>query len=262
MHPGRNTMKYEPELKTALASAVKAGATQLEFQNNLKSIVLKDDRSPVTEVDRQCEKMIRDELLEAYPQDGFLGEETGDHTGTSSRRWIIDPLDGTRPFIRGIPTFSVLIALEEDGIPVLGVIHLPALSLTCWASRNRGAFLNGKRIHVSTVDNLEKTMGSALGFVEKSDTREGKQLFSLMGKCDYNYGFMDAFSYVCVAAGKLDFCVNLLDKAWDCAAAACIVTEAGGMFSDIKGVQSVHNGSFVLSNGILHNRILEFFGDN
>lgn len=252
-------MNYKSEISAALDIAKNAGDLQLQFQHKLKTIELKEDRSPVTEIDKQCEAMIRDQLLKIFPQDGFLGEETGNHNGTSGRRWIVDPLDGTRPFIRGIPTFSVLIALEDGGIPSLGVIFLPAMSLTCWAFRNGGAFLNDQKIHVSTVERLENSMGSALGFLEKSDYRAGKQLLSLLSKCDYNYGFMDAFSYVCAAAGKIDFAVNLLDKAWDCAAAACIVTEAGGKFSDINGNHSVYNGSFVISNGILHSQVLDFF---
>ena len=252
-------MRYNSELSAAREFATKAGKILMELQNNLNHIELKEDRSPVTEADKQCERIIRDGLLASFPQDGFLGEETGEHTGTSGRRWIVDPLDGTRPFIRGIPTFSVLIALEEDNIPVLGLIYLPAMKCTCWAKEHSGAFLNGEKIHVSSTAYLKKAMGSALGFVEKSELNEGKQLFKLMRSCDYLYGFMDAYTYVCIASGKLDFCVNLLDKAWDCAAASCIIRESGGRFSDIKGIESVHNGSIILSNGSLHEQLLDPF---
>ena len=252
-------MRYDSELSIALDCAEKAGALHLEFQDKLASFELKDDQSPVTIVDKKCEELIRDQILKAFPHDGFLGEETGIVQGESTRRWIVDPLDGTRPFIRGIPTHSVLIALECECIPVVGIIYLPALGIRCWAQRGNGAYLNGKQIHVSSASQLTNAMGSALGFLEKAEQPEGKQLFSCMRSCDYMYGFMDACSYVYLACGKLDFCVNLLDKAWDCAAASCIVTEAGGKFSDIHGVPSVHNGSIVLSNSILHESILEFF---
>jgi histidinol-phosphatase len=250
---------YEIELDIARCAALEAGSIQMKHQESPAGIVRKADRSPVTDVDRECEALIRDRLLKHFPNDGFLGEETGNHPGTSGRRWIVDPLDGTRPYIRGIPTFSVLIALESDLEPAVGVIHLPAMQLTCWAAQGGGAWSNNKQVHVSTAASLDTCMGSALGFVEKADRPEGKALFELMKKWDYVYGFMDAYTYTCIACGKLDACVNLLDRPWDCAAAACIITEAGGRYTDITGEKSVHNGSIVLTNGFLHEPTLDFF---
>lgn len=252
-------MSYEKELKIALECAREAGLIHLKYQNCIEDIQIKADNSPVTNVDNQSEKLIRDKLLSNFPRDGFLGEESGDFRGSTARSWIVDPLDGTRPFIRGIPTHSVLIALEENSVPVLGIIHLPAMNLTCWATKGNGAYLNGSQIHVSNISTLNKAIGSALGFRECAETSDGKKLFSLMRSWDYAYGFMDAYSYVCVASGKLDLSVNLLDKAWDCAPAACIVTEAGGRFTDIRGLSSVHQGSIVLSNNLLHEQILDYF---
>jgi histidinol-phosphatase len=250
---------YENELNQALETAKRAGRIQLEMRHLLTNVEKKTDRSPVTEIDKRCEELIQTELLKHFPTDGFLGEETGNHSGTATRRWIVDPLDGTRPYIRNIPTYSVLISLEENYVPVVGIIHLPDTGITCWATKGSGAFLNNEPIHVSKTSVLGDSMGSALGFIEKKDTPEGKHLFSLMQSWDYNYGFMDAYSYVCVASGKLDLAVNLLDKAWDCSAAACIITEAGGTYSDIKGEKTAHNGSIVFSNGILHQEILNYF---
>ena len=254
-------MTYHEELKQALEAAKIAGAIQLNKRHLLTQIEKKSDHSPVTEIDRQCEELIKKHLTLHFPSDGFLGEETGDQAGSGSRRWIVDPLDGTRPYIKNIPTYSVLISLEENQKPVVGVIYLPAMGITCWASKGSGAFLNGQPIHVSETDTLDNSMGSALGFIEKSTISEGKKLFSLLHAWDYMYGFMDAYTYVCVASGKLDCAVNLLDKAWDCSAAACIINEAGGMFSDIHGNQSTHNGSIVFSNGKLHDSILNYFKD-
>lgn len=252
-------MTYSHELALALKAAEEAGAIQLKFEHNHPAIEFKGDRSPVTEVDRKCESLIQDRLMSAFPADGFYGEESGRIAGTSGRQWIVDPLDGTRPYLRGIPTYSVLIALEDAGDPVVGIIHHPALKITCWAARKSGAFLNGIPIHVSSAGSFDKTLGSAIGFVEKADSPEGKLLFNLVRTWDYLYGFMDAYTYVCVASGKIDIVVNLLDKPWDCAGAACIVREAGGKFSDIRGVPTVHSGSIVLSNGILHDQALAFF---
>jgi histidinol-phosphatase len=250
---------YKRELAAALKAAEEAGALLQKYAKHIPSVKFKADRSPVTAADRASERLIRRRLLSAFPRDGFLGEETADVPGKSGRQWIVDPLDGTRPYVRGIPTWSVLIALEEAGEPVAGVIHLPALKLTCRAARGEGAFLNGKRIHVSKISSPGKAMGTALGFAEKAGRSEGKRLLSLMRSWSYAYGFMDAFSYVCVACGRLDIAVNLLDRPWDCAAAACIVREAGGSFSDSKGHRTVHSGSIILSNGLLHASALRYF---
>jgi histidinol phosphatase-like enzyme (inositol monophosphatase family) len=255
-------MNHSRELAEAILVAREAGELQLSYADKLPAIERKPDASPVTLVDRACEQLIRDHLLKSFPADGFLGEESEAVTGSGDRRWIVDPLDGTRPYLRGIPTHSVLIALEEEGVPVVGVIHLPAMNLTCWATHGQGAFLNGKPIRVSAVATLDAATGSALGFRERAASREGQALFSLMQRWDYAYGFMDAYSYLCVASGKLDLAVNILDKPWDCASAACIVTEAGGVFSDIAGEKTVHNGSIVLSNGLLHGQALGYFSRN
>lgn len=252
-------MPYNQEISLALKIAEDAGAVQRQFAENLPTIEFKDDLSPVTSVDRECESLIRDRLLSAFPRDGFCGEESGTINGTSGRQWIVDPLDGTRPYLRGIPTYSVLIALEEAGEPVVGIIHHPAMNITCWAAQGSGAFLNGKPIRVSGTASLGKALGSAMGIIEKADSPEGQRLFKLAQTWDYTYGFMDAFTYVCVASGKIDIVVNLLDKPWDCASGACIVREAGGKFSDIMGKPTVHSGSIILSNGLLHDQALSFF---
>ncbi|MFP4416359.1 MAG: inositol monophosphatase family protein [Fibrobacterota bacterium] len=252
-------MSYTDELGLLLQAALRAGDIHLSGRPSPESIHHKQDRSPVTEVDRRCEALIRDILLTRYPRDGFMGEESGAVQGSSGRRWIVDPVDGTRPFIRGIPTHSVLIALEDEQELVCAAIHLPALKETYWAEKGIGAFCNGKPIHVSTTGSLNRAMGSGLGFVEQCEEKNGKKLFSLMKKWDYTYGFMDAYSYACVASGKIDACVNLLDKPWDCAAGACIVSEAGGRFSDIRGENTIFNDTIVLSNSVIHDQILEHF---
>ena len=247
------------ELDIALLAAKEAGEIQLELRESPLNIERKDDCSPVTQVDKKCEDVIKKIITGAFPDDGFLGEETGESGTSKARRWIVDPIDGTRPYIRGIPTHSVLIALEENGEPSVGVIYLPAMDIMCHAAKGEGAFLNGEKISVSSTDKLSNAMGSAFGFVEYADEPLGRSMLSLMRAWDYTYGFMDAYSYVLVACGKLDVCVSMIDKAWDRAAAACIIKEAGGEFSDISGNKTVHNDSIVFTNGILHNQTLKFF---
>jgi histidinol phosphatase-like enzyme (inositol monophosphatase family) len=251
-------MRYRRELEIALGAARDAGNVQLSSRQQIGAATIKADDSPVTAVDLRCEALIREQLLNEFPADGFLGEESGAIAGSSGRRWIVDPLDGTRPYLRDIPTYSVLIALEDEGQPVVGVICLPAMQQTYWAARGQGAFLNGQPLRVSTTDRLEAAMASGFGFVQEAGSPRGQALLKLMGRWNYAYGFMDAFTYGCVAAGRLDACVNLLDKPWDCAAGACIVTEAGGRYSDLQGRPSVHNGGIIISNGILHDELLKW----
>lgn len=252
-------MSYNTELKIALLAAEQAGKIQLDGRKNLLDIEIKADSSPVTQIDKQCETVIREIIGKNFPQDGFLGEETGSTKGTSGRKWIVDPLDGTRPYIKGIPTHSVLIALEDGDELVVGCMHLPALSETYSAQKGCGAFLNNSHIHVSQTKSLDKIMGSSLGFLEDHKQQEGAILLSLMKKWDYCYGFMDAYTYGCIAAGRLDVSVNLWDKPWDCAAGACIVREAGGRFTDIFGSETVYSGNIILSNGYVHDAVLEYF---
>jgi histidinol phosphatase-like enzyme (inositol monophosphatase family) len=252
-------MNYNRELEAAKKAARMAGAVQLAFRSRAKRVVRKNDHSPVTRVDKKCEEVISRSLNKTFPADGFLGEESGERKGRSGRRWIVDPLDGTRPYIRGLPTHSVLIALEDGQELAAGVVYLPAMGKLYWAQKGGGAFCNGARIRVSRVSRPGNALGSVYGLVEHHGTRKSKKLAAVMRQWDYCYGFMDVFTYMCVAGGQVDICINLCDRPWDCAAPACIVEEAGGKYSDIDGNRSVHNGSIVLSNGVLHDKVLAAF---
>jgi fructose-1,6-bisphosphatase/inositol monophosphatase family enzyme len=252
-------MPYFTEIELLKEIVQIVGKYQLEMQPKLKTVNLKEDRSPFTEVDVNSEKIIKDKISAMFPDDGFLGEEFGETAGTSGRRWIIDPLDGTRPYIHGIPTYSVLIALEDNGILAAGIAHFPALSETYWATLGGGAFCNGEKLHASKTQILSDCMASALGIVEAANEKNGKLLLKTIQKCDYFYGFMDAYSYVSVAAGKLDFCVSLLDKAWDRAPVALIVKEAGGAFGDLSGKETIYSDDFLVSNTLIHKDVCENF---
>jgi fructose-1,6-bisphosphatase/inositol monophosphatase family enzyme len=252
-------MSYQTEVELLKEIVNVVGIYQLEMQKKLKKINLKEDRSPFTEVDVNSENMIKEKISEKFPEDGFLGEESGVTAGTSGRRWIIDPLDGTRPYIHGIPTHSILIGLEDNGELVAGIAHFPALNETYWASSGCGAFCNGEKISVSQTDKIEDAMASGLGVVEAAKEKNGKLLVEMLDKCDSFYGFMDAYSYTAVAAGKLDFTVSLLDKAWDRAPVAIIVKEAGGVFSDFNKKETIYSKEFVVSNKNIYGKILENF---
>ena len=249
--------KYKRELEVAVSAAKEAGRILVEGAKKLPKIEIKPDRSPVTRLDRLSEKTISERIAATFPRDAILGEETGEREGASGRRWIIDPLDGTRPFLRGIPTYSVLIALEDSGEIVVGCMYFPAIGECYTATKGHGAFRDGKRIHVSRTAELSSAMLSGLG-PTAGGGRKAAAMRRLLAAADYAYGFMDAYSYALVASGHLDGAISLWDKPWDCAAAACIVREAGGRFSDSTGKPSVFGDISVTSNGILHPEMLAY----
>ena len=250
-------MPYQHELDIALKAARAAADIQLEYLHQEKQVEIKSDLTPVSDVDKQCETAIISMLRDAFPDDGFLGEETGLTPGASGRTWIIDPLDGTRLYLKKIPTFSVLIALVVDEEPVVGVMHLPLLKEVYYAAKTLGAYCNEKVIHVSKVDQLDQAYGCAYGHIPKLHEPTAQAVLEQMNQWRFSQGFMDAYTYGCIASGKLDLCLNLSDQPWDCAAAACIIKEAGGHYSDINGDSSIYNGSFVISNGLLHNEAIQ-----
>jgi myo-inositol-1(or 4)-monophosphatase len=254
-------MLYDKEIGTLKEVVQIVGEYQVEMQKNFKNVNIKHDKSPVTEVDVNSEKTIKEYISARFPEDGFLCEESGETVGESGRRWIIDPLDGTRPYIHNIPTYSILIALEDNGVLSAGVTHFPALNETYWAVLGGGAFCNGEKLKVSQTAEFSDSMGSSLGIIEAAKEEKGRKLLETLQKCDYFYGFMDAFSYVCVAAGKLDFCISLVDKPWDRASSALIVKEAGGVFSDLIGNETIHGDDFIVSNKNVHKAVLKNFAD-
>lgn len=250
--------KYEEELAVAVAAAKEAGRILLEGAKHLPKVERKADRSPVTQLDRMSEIAIAAIIMDEFPADAILGEEGGEKGGSASgRRWIVDPLDGTRPFLRGIPTYSVLIALEDAGEIVVGCMFFPALGECYTAAKGCGAYCDGRRIRVSKTASLGDAMLSGLG-PTTGGGHAAAGMRKLLATADYAYGFMDAYSYALVATGRLDGAISLWDKPWDCAAGSCIVREAGGRFSDLSGVPSVFGGASVMSNGILHPEILSY----
>lgn len=250
-------MPYQIELDVALKAARLAADIQLKNFYSDKNIELKQDRSPVSQVDKACEAVIIDTLQKTFRDDNFLGEESGEIPGNNDRTWIIDPLDGTRPYLKQIPTYSVLIALVEANKPVVGVIHLPSLDEVYYAAKDMGAYCNTKTIRVSNIQTLDQAYGSAFGHIPNLHTPEAQATLQLMNQWRFAHGFMDAYTYGCIASGRLDAAISLMDKAWDCAPAACIINEAGGRYSDIYGNETIFSGNFVISNGHLHDQLIE-----
>lgn len=221
----------------------------------------KDDHSIVTDADRAAEELVRAQLSRARSRDQVIGEEFGSH-GESHRKWIIDPIDGTANFARGLPVWATLIALEEDGEVVAGVVSAPALNRRWWATVGTGAFTgprlsSAQRIHVSSTSRLEQAMlsyGSLEGWARVGRLRE---FVNLLQRVERTRGFGDFWSYMLLAEGGIDVALEPSLTLHDMAALVPIVHEAGGRFTDLEGVDGPYGTSAIASNGPLHSAILE-----
>lgn len=237
-----------PDLALALRLADAADAISLPLFRSGLSIETKPDLTPVTEADRAVETELRRMLATERPADSVLGEEQGASAG-GERRWILDPIDGTRSYVRGIPTWATLVALEEDGGVCLGVASAPALGRRWWAERGAGAFANGQRMSVTTVARVEDAV-----LCLPLDTR----LSEIASRAWHARGLGDFWGHMLVAEGAADGTVDGASALgeWDLAAIQVIVEEAGGRFSDYSGARRIDGGTAVTSNGHLHSELL------
>jgi histidinol-phosphatase len=215
----------------------------------------KPDLTPVSESDRAVEAMIRERLAAARPVDAIVGEEFGEE-GDAARRWIVDPIDGTKSFVRGVPVWATLLALEVDGVMSVGVVSAPALGRRWWAAKGSGAFADGEPIRVSQVG----AIGDALICFTSAPTFDefglGEQFRALTADCWAARGWADFWGHVLVAEGTADVALEPVMNLWDNAALQVIVEEAGGRFTDLAGVATSHGGNALTTNGALHDEVL------
>lgn len=249
---------YDHELALALELADLADAVTLPaYRDRTFTVRHKDDRSEVTEADRGSEATIRRRLAEARPDHAVLGEEEGlIGEPDASYRWIVDPIDGTSNFVKGVPIWATLIALEHDGEIVVGVCSAPALGRRWWAVRGGGAFADGRPIHVSDVATIAE---AHLGYSDIGSFVRygyGPQLTELTARAWRARGLGDFWMHVLVAEGAMDAAAEPIVNLWDLAALQVIVTEAGGRFTDLAGRPTPDGGSAVSSNGRLHDEML------
>ena len=245
----------ERALAAAVDAARAAGDIALKYFHGRFDVTLKPDRSPVTQADREAEAAIVDVLGRAFPAVGILGEESGER-GATDRRWIVDPIDGTRNFVRGIPIWATLIALEEDGEITAGVIHVPPTGETFTARRGGGAWRNGERIRVSPVDALDRAflVHASLAIMKQVGYLDG--LLRLSDATDRQRGFGDYMGYTLVASGKAEIYAEADLKPWDLAPCKILVEEAGGRFTDFDGRPTIYGGTAIATNGRLHDQAL------
>ena len=235
------------DLALALELADAADSISLPSFRTGIAVETKPDLTPVTEADRAVESVLRRLLAERRPNDGILGEEEG-ASGSGDRRWILDPIDGTRNYARGVPVWATLVALEDSGEVRLGVVSAPALGRRWWAERGEGAFADGDRIGVSSVTRIEDAV---LSFAYENGVPD------LARRAWHVRGLGDFWAHVLVAEGAVDGAVDARGvHEWDLAALQVIVEEAGGRFSDFAGAARIDSGSALTSNGLLHDELL------
>ena len=225
-------------------------------------IETKPDLTPVTDADESAEELLRTLLAANRPDDAVLGEEYGGTAVFEGRQWVLDPIDGTKNFVRGVPVWSTLIALLEDGVPTVGVVSAPALARRWWAGSGEGAFasFNGSRrlIAVSGVSALDS---ASLSFSDLSTGwEERRAAFIELSDAVWRVrGYGDFWSYCLLAEGAVDVVVEPEVKLWDLAPLDILVREAGGRFTTIDGAPGPHGGSAVATNGLLHDQVLDRF---
>ena len=240
-------MSADLDLALRLADAADAIALS-RFRARDLVVETKPDSTPVTEADRAVEAELRTILALERRRDAVLGEEEG-QSGSSARRWIVDPIDGTRNYSRGVPVWATLIALEDHGRVVLGVVSAPALHRRWWSERGGGAHANGDVVRVSRIARPEDAV---LTFALE------QSLPSLAGRAWHARGYGDFWSHMLVAEGAVDGAIDAIGVSlWDLAAVQVIVEEAGGTFTDFAGEHRVDGGSAISSNGLLHADLLE-----
>jgi histidinol-phosphatase len=256
----------ETELDAWLALAHAAcdeadGLARAAFRRDLE-ISTKPDRTFVTQADKSIERAIRARILAAHPDHGLVGEEYGTEAVDAATRWYIDPIDGTHNFIRGVPLFGTLLAVERDGELQAAVLSAPALHERWWARRGGGAWAKGmddeapRRLHVSQVAALADAQllyGSGHE-IEASGRAPGFR--ALLGDVWRERGFGDFWGYALLADGAAEAMVEVGLSSWDAAAPMVLVEEAGGRATDFEGQRKIDSGTFVVSNGILHEQVL------
>jgi histidinol-phosphatase len=236
--------------------------TTARFRAHDLHVETKPDLTPVSEADHAVEEAIRERLAVARPGDAILGEEFGTTgiqvAGAGHRRWIVDPIDGTKNYVRGVPIWATLIGLERAGTLIVGVASAPALGMRWWAGKGLGAFRDGEKITVSSVAHLDD---AHLSFAWATADRFkadgiGPKLVELSHRCWRTRGVGDFWQHLLVAEGAFDIAIDPIVSLWDIAALVPIIEEAGGRWTSVDGRTDVDAGSFVCTNGLLHDAVI------
>ena len=238
-------------------TAFLAGQQTLAFFQTGIQAEFKIDRSPVTVADKKAEELIRSRIEQKYPGHALVGEEFGvSGPDKASHRWVIDPIDGTKSFLRGVPLYAVLIGLEIEGVVEVGAAYFPALNEMIAAATGEGCWWNGRRAHVSNVSKLENAW---ISFTDPASFAEfGKQAaWEKVQKASYyRTGWSDAYGYLLAATGRVDVMLDPIMAEWDCAPFPPILREAGGYFGDWQGNETIYHQEGLATNPSLLQEIL------
>jgi histidinol phosphatase-like enzyme (inositol monophosphatase family) len=248
-------------LQFALDAAWQAGRITLGYFQTGVRAERKADNTPVTIADRQAEQKIRELITKYWPDHGIHGEEYGKAPSSSPYTWIIDPIDGTKSFISGVPLYSSLLALMDGDKALLGIIHLPALNEMVYAVRGEGCFWNGRRAHVSSIDKLENAVAlcSELEGWEKYGRLPAWQRIVNNTYVQRTWG--DGYGYALVATGRAEIMADPALHPWDASPMQVILEEAGGTFTDWQGQPTIHTGNGIATNGLLLEQVLALVND-
>ncbi|MFC1584145.1 inositol monophosphatase family protein [Fibrobacterota bacterium] len=228
------------------------------YQTELK-VEVKPDQSPLTIADKKAEEIMRRVIDEHTPSYSVIGEECGGKLGETPHQWVIDPIDGTKSFIHGVPLFGTLLALLKDGEPVMGLIGFPALNITVWAVKEQGCFIDDAPCRVSQIGDLPGATlldGSATTMENMGLAKPWRELRS---KSLLARGWGDCFGYLLVASGRAEVMVDPIVEIWDMAPMAVIIPEAGGTFTSLKGGDYLSDRSGLATNGLLHQEVVDTF---
>lgn len=246
------------ELSVALEAARAAAALSRRYYRSNIAVRTKADRTPVTQADIECEELIREIILGAFPDHGFYGEETGKVRADNRALWLVDPIDGTKGFVRQYPFFSTQIALLRDGELVLGVSSGTMFDELAWAERGAGAWLNDEPLAVSAIGELDKAAISAGNLATLAGSAGWQAFGKLVARADRIRGYGDFYHYHLLASGKLEAVIESDVNILDIAALSVIVSEAGGVFTDLNGrPPGLATRSVLAANGRLHAQLLQ-----
>jgi histidinol phosphatase-like enzyme (inositol monophosphatase family) len=244
-------------LDFAVELARAAGDNTLRYYGHLVDYDAKGDGSPVTIADREGEEMIRRRVAERYPDHGVLGEELGETNPGARVRWILDPIDATQSFMRGVPLYGVLIGVEVEGEPVVGVSHFPPLAETVAAGRGLGCSWNGRSCRVSPVGRLEDAAVLTTDVERVLSSEKDPGWRALQQRAAFSRTWGDCYGHALVATGRAEVMVDPVMNPWDAGPFLTIITEAGGRFTTREGEATIHGGSGISTNGMLHDEVLE-----
>ncbi|MSR19849.1 MAG: inositol monophosphatase family protein [Gemmatimonadetes bacterium] len=256
--PRKQTPRSETSelLAFAIDLAYEAGALTLRYYGGLVDADDKSDGSPVTIADRKAEQLIRKRVGKRYPEHAVLGEEYGESNAGARVRWILDPIDGTRSFMHGVPLYGVLIGIEAEGEPIVGVTYFPPLDEMVAAGRGLGCKWNGKPCRVSSVSRMQDAVVCTTDVERLLKRPEGLGWRRLQQRSAFSRTWGDCYGHALVATGRIEVQVDPVMKPWDAGPFLTITTEAGGKFTTLDGKATIHGGSGISTNGLLHGEVL------